>query len=361
MRSNFGQTAQARFWGRKTQHCNYGDIPVVERCKGDTSDEGANYSRSVYRRILGFQEGKATLVRGPSLVDPPNGLFLLNPLHTMTQFLEHPSTSSLFFREYLHPFCLEWSINDCLALLQSPPPSVVETAKRFARRLSGVYNTDNPTTPSDKVDGATGFPNQPQYSHDMHDELLISLHEKWAALSIIFNYKFTHEPMLDTSKKMRGASFRRLLSRGNSIGKHLFVPKVACNRQGGVECRFERIPLDIRRYELLFSDVACFGSIGEDVVEGRRMALSNTFGFHEEDKFCTREDPIVETVNEIVSLSALVRWEGANNDRRQDQLGGYVEVVKSRGKALPGHAGIFEVEQVYRRRRGGRKSILRMA
>ena len=361
MRSNFGQTSQARFWGRKTQHCNYGDIPVVERYNGDTSEGCENYSNIAYRRILGLQAGKAKLVQDPLLVDPPNGLFLLKPMHTMVQLLQHPATSSLFFREYLHPFCLEWSINDCLRLLQSPPPSVASTTKWFARRLSGVYTSNAPPAPGDAVDEKNGLPDEPRYKNDMRDEILISMREKWASLSIIFNYKFTHEPTLDHSKKMRASSFRRLLSRGGSVGKHLFVPTVARNRQGGVESCFARTPLDFRRYELLRSDILRFGSTVDDADSGAPTEISNDFGFPGEDKCCTQEDPVVETVNELVSLSALVRWEGAHNDRRQDQLGKYVEAVKSRGKALPGHVGIFEVEQVYRRRRGGRKSILRMA
>ena len=120
IRANFGQTAQARFWGRKAQRCNYGDIPVIEQYRASGGEDGDRYRKSVRRRILGFQAGKATLVMGPKLVGSDSGVFLRKPLHFMTQCLTRPSTSTLFFREYLLPFFLDWSICDCLHPLDPP-------------------------------------------------------------------------------------------------------------------------------------------------------------------------------------------------------------------------------------------------
>ena len=122
----------------KAQRCNYGDIPGLEQYRATWGEDGAKYSRSAHRRILGFQAGNATLVMGPKLVGHESGVFLRKPLHLTTQFLTHPATSTLFFRGYLLPFCIDWSIYDCIHLLDSPPPSVSETTEWFPARMSGV-------------------------------------------------------------------------------------------------------------------------------------------------------------------------------------------------------------------------------
>ena len=104
IRSNFGQTAQVEFIGRKTHHCNYGDIHVVEKFEQTSETIGDAYCKSVYRRILGFKAGRATLVQEERLVDRENGVFPQRPLRTMTAFLLHPATRSLVHQHYLLPF-----------------------------------------------------------------------------------------------------------------------------------------------------------------------------------------------------------------------------------------------------------------
>ena len=72
-------------------------------------------------------------------------------------------------------------------------------------------------------------------AHDLEDELLIGIHDKWSAHPIISNHKFTHEQSIDQSKKLRGESFRRMVQKEESIGPHLFSPIITRNRKGVAE------------------------------------------------------------------------------------------------------------------------------
>ena len=92
---------------------------------------------------------------------------------------------------------------------------------------------------------------------------MIGLHDKWSAHAIIPNRKFTREQSLDPSGKLRGESFRRMVKKEESVGPHLLSPIVARNRHGVAASFFERSPIDIRRYEEIFADVAVFGSLRE--------------------------------------------------------------------------------------------------
>ena len=137
LRSNFGQT-QLKFIGRKIQHCNCGDIPIIEKYIGSSGSDSGRYCTSIYRRILGFEEGKARLVTEESEIDPENGVFVKTPLRIMENFLLRPVTKSLFMTEYFLPLSRDCDTASFLAILEPPPPSVLCTTIWIASRLSGV-------------------------------------------------------------------------------------------------------------------------------------------------------------------------------------------------------------------------------
>ena len=346
LRSNFGKTTQVAFTGRKTQHCNYGDIPVVEKFEDSSGTDADPYCKSVYRRILGFQAGRAKLVMEENLVDREKGVFLRRPLHTMTKLLTHPSTRSLFFRHYLLPFMGDWSVGDCLLLLQSPPPSVVETTKWFASKLSGV-GVDRAVS-SDAFSGCGSNPDV-EASRKLNDRLLIDLHATWDGSTILFRYKIATEARLHRIKEKRYHAMCDLVRQSKGIGRHLFRETVARNRKNNVEECFTRDPLGVRKYLGIFADENVFGSPQMALyLESESADVQERVPGDYAD--CCTEPALTDTVFEVVNMRRLEGWASSGCDRRQGELLNYIASLKTHGSAKEGYSDVYKIRQDYRRK-----------
>ena len=225
LRSNFGQTTQVGFVGREILHCNFGDIPIIEKYICSSGIYSGRYCTSIYRRILGFEAGKARLVTGESEIDPENGVFMKTPLHIMENFPLHPAAKSLFAAEYFLPRSRDCDTASCLAMLAPPPPSVLSTTSWIASRLSGVD-----VCPRPPALGESNPANQKREEGDTHsgigEDLIKSIHEKWESRALIFNYIILQEVTIGSPIKQRVGNFARLIDMGASCATHLFEKTV---------------------------------------------------------------------------------------------------------------------------------------
>ena len=113
------------FVGRKTHRSNFGDIPTINQHNAGDTEESRKFRAIIYRAILSFESGKTKRVSYDDDVDVENGVFKRPPIRITGHFHLQPGTSPLFMKGYFAPFHKERDTDSCLAILESPNPSVI--------------------------------------------------------------------------------------------------------------------------------------------------------------------------------------------------------------------------------------------
>ena len=163
-------------------------------------------------------------------------------------FLRH-ATKSLFATVYFPPpFRMGWDTASCLAILESPHPSVLCTTRWIASRLSGVEVGTRPPAPDDSNSG-----NLQREAGDTHrglgEDLIKSLRKKWERHTVLFNYIILQDVTIWSHINRRIQHIATLIETNAACATHLFEKTVWGNRKGVVEECYIRIPLQVGGYD----------------------------------------------------------------------------------------------------------------
>ena len=271
----------------------------------------------------------------------------------MEKFLLRPVTKSLFMTEYFLPLSRDFDTATCLEILEPPPPSVVRTTSWIASRLSGVdagarppahssSNSENQTVEEGDTQRRTG------------EYLIKSLYRKWERHAVIFNYIISQEVTLGTPSKERVNHSARLIDARSACASHLFEKTVSRNRKGVVGECYLRIPFQTDRYDSIFSRIDVFPRWEEIKVTTRieRTSASIVSRDDDDDVPTKRDDPVVDTTEEVANVAELEEWSREGKDRRNEQLADYIAFIYAKGYPFSGHPGIYSVPRTYRRKEG---------
>ena len=184
-------------------------------------------------------------------------------------------------------------------------------------------------------------------------DLLLTLHQQWGALDVVFPWKLQKCTELGTTRD-RVTNFANLFERLGGISRNFFNKIVKKNRQGVTETAYCREKLDSRRYVSIFGDSTVFGdwvdwSRNADVCGDGAISIGDGLVG---DILPTPVDPVVCELEEVINLDALKTYESLGTDRRKCQLSAFIRKIESEGRADNETGGIVHLRQKYRRKDG---------
>ena len=142
MRVNYGFTSKREFSrSLKAQELNYGNIHAIE----EKQDRDQAESRvQLKRRIICAKVGYARYVDDFSAAYHANGEFTRIPTDQLKSFLKHPSTRSIYMKDYVSEFDKEYATEECICMILNPwmvDKKIATDTEWLALRLSGMEAT----------------------------------------------------------------------------------------------------------------------------------------------------------------------------------------------------------------------------